>query len=260
MPSSSSARPILNYHARKLQRMLKKLREQNRLTQAEAGERAHIETKKLGRLERRQLPTYHELVILLDAYGVPSCDYGPYVEQWELASKRPWWWEFDGEDVRCARMEDEASRKIEFQLGRIPTLLQTEAYAGMTTANRNTVAFRRRQQERLTAEPRLEFHALIHESVLRQGVDREQLARLAEVAELPNVTIQVVAHTGLAGSVSLLSFDDPDEPDCAFAESVFGLVESQDPEQTGKVRRALCDVTRRAASPAESLALIRALW
>ncbi|ONI90779.1 hypothetical protein ALI144C_02140, partial [Actinosynnema sp. ALI-1.44] len=64
--------PPLNYHGRKLVRALKKLREQGRWTQEQAGERARIEPKKLGRLERHQLPTYHELVILLDAYGVLS--------------------------------------------------------------------------------------------------------------------------------------------------------------------------------------------
>nr|WP_157528430.1 Scr1 family TA system antitoxin-like transcriptional regulator [Kibdelosporangium sp. MJ126-NF4]CEL18594.1 Putative DNA-binding protein [Kibdelosporangium sp. MJ126-NF4]CTQ98079.1 Putative DNA-binding protein [Kibdelosporangium sp. MJ126-NF4] len=152
----------------------------NKLTQVEAGERAYMDFRKLSRIELRQLPTYHELVILLDAYGVPSCDYGQYLGLWELASQRPWWRQFDLGDTRYVRMEDEAARKVEFQLGQIPTLLQTEAHARKTLAKQNAslvpdlVAFRMRQQKRLTTEPLLEFHALIHESVLRRGVDRAQ--------------------------------------------------------------------------------------
>ncbi|ONI84057.1 hypothetical protein ALI144C_15195 [Actinosynnema sp. ALI-1.44] len=215
------------------------------------------------------MPTYHELVILLDAYGVLSCDYTPYAELWELAKQRPWWQEFDLDDVRCVRLEDYASRKIEYQLGQIPALLHTEAYARTTIAQQcpslvaKRVAFLTRQQERLTTQPLLEFHALIHESVLGHGVDRAQLAKLVECAQLPNVTIQIVSErpvsVGLTSSVCVLSFDDHDEPDCVFTESVIGLQESHVPGQTRKIKHLLGNVARRATNPEQSLAMIRAM-
>ncbi|CAM3811440.1 helix-turn-helix transcriptional regulator [Kibdelosporangium persicum] len=259
--------PEPNYYGRQLQRELKRLREDNRLTQEEAGERVRIEFKKLSRIERRQLPTYHELVMLLDAYGVLSCDYGPYLELWELARQRAWWRDFHLEDTRYVRMEDEADVKYEFQLGHIPTLLQTEEYARATLSiNKRTVKkltdLRMRQQERLCTEPQLTLHALIHEPVLRQGVNRAQREALIDRAELPNVTIQVVPqrnilHEGLHGSVVLLSFDDPNEPDAAFSESLVGLQDTQDLERTATIRRALDHVSQLAMSPEDTLLLLK---
>ncbi|ONI78041.1 hypothetical protein ALI144C_32165 [Actinosynnema sp. ALI-1.44] len=257
----------LNYYGRKLARVLKKLREQNRLTQGQAGERVFLDPKKLGRLERRQLPTYHELIILLDAYGVPSCDYTPYTELWKQAKQRPWWHEFNLDDVRYIRLEDYASRKVEYQLSQLPALLHTEAYARITIAKQcpslvaKRVAFLKRQQERLIAEPVLEFHALIHESVLGHGVDDDQLAKLIKCAQLPNVTLQIVppacAGPELTSSVSLLSFDDLDEPDSVFTESVIGLQQSHDPTHTDKIRHLLRHVARQALSPEASLEQLR---
>lgn len=259
--------PEPNYYGRQLQRELKKLREQNRLTQEEAGELVHIEFKKLSRIERRQLPTYHELVMLLDAYGVLSCDYGPYIELWELAKQRAWWRDFHLEDTRYVRMEDEADLKYEFQLGHIPTLLQTEEYAqrSINASKRSIKKFtdlRMHQQERLSTDPRLQLHALIHAPVLHQGVNKAQRDLLIERAEFPNVTIQIVPqrntlHEGLHGSVILLSFDDPNEPDAAFAESLVGLLDTQDPERTAHIRHVLDRLSELAMSPEETLACLK---
>ncbi|MCE7004203.1 helix-turn-helix domain-containing protein [Kibdelosporangium philippinense] len=259
--------PEPNYYGRQLQREVKRLREQARLTQEEAGELVHMEFKKLSRIERRQLPTYHELVMLLDAYGVLACDYGPYIELWELAKQRPWWRDFHLEDTRYVRMEDEADTKYEFQLGHIPTLLQTEEYAELSiNASKRSVRkftdLRMRQQERLTSDPRLQLQALIHAPVLHQGVNREQMNLLIERAELPNVTIQIVPqrntlHDGLHGSVILLSFDDLNEPDAAFSETLVGLQETQDPERTATIRHALDRISEQAMSPEETLACLK---
>ncbi|ONI83183.1 hypothetical protein ALI144C_16935 [Actinosynnema sp. ALI-1.44] len=263
-----TSQPELNYHGRKLARVLKKLREQGSLTQEQAGERACIDPRKLGRLERRQLPTYHELITLLDAYGIPSCDHTPHLELWEQAKQRPWWQEFHPDDVRYVRLADYASRKIEYQLTQVPTLLHTEAHARWSIAKRcpslvaKRVAFLMRQQQRLITPPVLRFHALIHESVLQQGLDRAQLAKLVECAELPNVTLQLVPQAftdpELTSSVSLLSFDDPDEPDSVFTESVIGLQESHDPLHTGSTRRLLGNAAGHAMSPEASLTRLQA--
>ncbi|ALG10261.1 helix-turn-helix domain-containing protein [Kibdelosporangium phytohabitans] len=257
----------LNYYGKQLLRALRFLREQARLTQEEAGRRVHIEYKKLSRIERRQLPTYHELITLLDAYGVPSCDYGPYVALWELARKRPWWRDYQLDDTRYIRMEDEATMKYEFQLGHIPTLLQTADYARASmSGSRQTVRkfteMRMRQQQRLDREPLLHVHALIHEPVLRQGINRAQRDLLIERAEMPHITVQIVPqrnslHEGLNGSIVLLSFDDYFEPDAAFTETVLGLQDTQELEQTATIRHSLDHLARLALSPEESLIVFK---
>ncbi|MBP2327335.1 transcriptional regulator with XRE-family HTH domain [Kibdelosporangium banguiense] len=261
--------PEPNYHGRQLQREIKKLREQARLTQQEAGERVHIEFRKLSRMERRQLPSYHELVMLLDAYGVLSNDYAPYLELWELAKKRAWWRDYHLKETRYIRMEDEADHKYEFQLGQIPTLLQTPAYARATfpRSSKKTVKtmteVRMRQQDRLTNDPPLALHALIHAPALHQGVDRAQLHHLLDQAELPNVTLQIVPqdryHEGLQSPLILLSFNDPNEPDIAFTESLIGLQETQDQERTATIKQVLEDLTAQALSPAETRKHLKSL-
>src|ERR1043165_3601549 len=160
----------------------------------------HFTLQKVSRIENGQLLSYHELPVLLALYGVPTSDHGPYIELWKKAKKRPWWRAYDLPAYRYIRMEEEAHHKTEFNLVEVPTLLQTETYArnaveapDVATAEA-MVKVRMRQQQRLTTEPLLHLHALIHESALNRGVDHDQTVRLIELAELPNVTIQIVSH------------------------------------------------------------------
>jgi hypothetical protein len=172
-------------------------------------------------------------------------------------------------------MEQEASTLIEFQLGRLPELLQTEAYARKClragTPRRSAqeidagVSVRIRRQDRLFAgEKPLVLHAIIHEPTLWQGVDQQQLIQLVERAQMPNVTVQIVPqsaglHSGLDGSVILLGFDDPQEPDIVFTETVLGLAQSQDEERTSSVRVMLQHIAGRAMSPEDSLDLLKSM-
>jgi transcriptional regulator with XRE-family HTH domain len=267
----SGRRAELNYHGRQLIRELRKLRRQARLSQVEAGDRVHMEHSKLSRIEQQQqLPTYHELAFLLDIYGVLSCDTAPYFDLWQLAKQRGWWREYTLEDNNYLRMEDEAAVKREFQLGHLPTLLQTEKYARATldtaTRSRKTVdkllALRMRQQKRLLTPPALTLHSFVHESVLHQStVDQPQITLLLERAELPNVILQIVPrqlmHEGLHGSVILLSFNDPAESDMAFATTPLGRTETQHPKQVATIARLLDRLTSLSLTPADSLALLR---
>jgi transcriptional regulator with XRE-family HTH domain len=252
--SVSGRRAESNYHGRQLQRELRKLRVQNRLSQEEAGERAHIEHSKLSRIEQQQqLPTYHELLILLDVYGVLSCDTTPYFDLWQLAKQRGWWREYTLEDNNYLRMEDEADVKKEFQLGYLPTLLQTEKYARATL---NT-AVRSPQDRGQTRDP---ANAPAGTAPRLACVDRSQITLLLERIELPNVTFRIVppqlVHEGLQGSVILLSFDDPAEPDMAFADTPLGMTESQNPKRVAAVTRILDQLTSLALSPDDSRALL----
>ncbi|MET0134180.1 MAG: helix-turn-helix transcriptional regulator [Kibdelosporangium sp.] len=263
--------PEPNYHGRQLIRALRALREQARLTQEEAGEELNITLQKLSRLENGQLPGWHELRAMLDLYRLPTSEWDHYLELWEQARKPGWWRQFRLKDPRYVRMEHEASVKYEFQLGHIPTLLQTERYArellSRTAVNSRTaaseLAVRMYQQKRLHDDRKLRLHALLHEPTLHHCVDRAQLVRLGKQAELPNVTLQVVPqgmlHAGLCGSVVLLAFDDPHEPDIAFTDDLIGLSQTQNPRITTAIRHVLDHLAATAMTPADSLTLIRKL-
>jgi transcriptional regulator with XRE-family HTH domain len=265
--------PEPNYYGRQLIRELRKLRLQARMTQQEVCDRAHIEPKKFSRLENRQVASYHELCMLLDVYGLLGTDWEPYLRLWEQAKQPCWWTSYGLEDTRYLRMEDVAMTTYQFQLGYLPELLQTPAYATATLTSTATFHSRatidnlvevriRRQQRVLNGD--LSVYALLHEPSLHQGVDEEQLSLLAQRAELPNVTLRVVPttsglHDGLLSSVVLLSFADPNEPDIAFADTLAGLAETQEPQHVANIKRAIDRVSSLALSPANSLALLREL-
>lgn len=253
--------PLPNYHGRQLVRRLKVLREQAGLTQQEAGDRLCMTLQKLSRFENGQLPGYHELRAVLDLYGLPTDHWDEYLELWRLARQPGWWRKYHLTDSRYVRMEDEAATAYEFQIGYLPELLQTEQYAKTTPASRAQVAVRLRRQDRLGADPPLRLHAIVHEPVLSQGVDRVQRDHLIRQASLPNVTLQVLPqasglHQGLRGALTLLSFSDTTEPDIAFCESALGWSDTQDTEQTAGARRMLDRLAALALSPADSLELM----
>jgi hypothetical protein len=174
-------------------------------------------------------------------------------------------------------MEADAVRDREFQLGYLPGLLQTEAYARAALAaspNRRSrrsladqVAVRLRRQERLTAEDEpLELHAIVDETALREPADdpglvRNQLRHIACQAELANVTVQVVRrgalHPGLDGSFIVLTFPDRELPEIAYVEHAAGSVHIEDDADVRACNLRFDRLRSLALSPDDSLALIR---
>jgi len=264
-----------NFHGRQLLRELKRLREQAGMTQDEAGGRLHLTLQKLSRIENGQLPGYHETRAMLKLYGLTAEEWVPYLELWERAKKRGWWRQYGLRDTSYVCMEQEASTVVEFQIGRLPQLLQTESYARASLRcavprceDREIeaeVTVRIRRQDRLLAGKKpLVQHALLHEPSLYQGVDREQLIQLVERAQMPNVTVRVVPqsaglHCGLDGSVVLLDFDDPQEPDIVFTETVLGLAQTQDDARTSAIRMMLHEVASHAMSQEDSLDMLKSM-
>ncbi|ONI70463.1 hypothetical protein ALI144C_48335 [Actinosynnema sp. ALI-1.44] len=249
-------------------RELKRLRELAGMTQDEAGRRLHMTLQKLSRIENGQLPGYHELRAMLRVYGLPRHDWEDPLALWELARKRGWWRDFGLKDSGYVCMEHEAEHLTEFQLGTLPALMQTEQYACAslkhTTDPQTAVSIRLRRQQRLLGKNPLVLHSFVHEPVLHQGVDREQLRLLVDRAQLACVTLRIVPqtaglHSGLDGSVMLLSFSDPHEPDIVFTESALGLAQTQDPGKTAVIRSRLDRLAEIALPPDDSLNTIRAL-
>jgi transcriptional regulator with XRE-family HTH domain len=264
-----------NFHGRQLLRELKRLREQAGMTQDDAGSRLHLTLQKLSRIENGQLPGYHETRAMLKLYGLTPEEWTPYLELWERAKKRGWWRQYRLHDSSYICMEQEATTLIEFQLGRLPELLQIESYARKclhSAPPRSSdkeieaeVSVRLRRQDRLLAAERpLVLHALIHEPTLSQGVDHKQRMHLVELAMTSNVTVQIVPqsaglHSGLGGSVTLLGFDDAQEPDIVFTETVLGLAQSQDEDRTSSVRMMLQHIAGLAMSPEDSLDMLKSM-
>jgi transcriptional regulator with XRE-family HTH domain len=262
-----------NYYGRLLLRELVKLRNGLRMNQTEVGRKMKYTVSKVSRIEKGQVPDWHNLTALLDVYGVTLDQYPWWENLWELSRVKGWWRAFGIGNHGYVALEHEAQKVCTFQMGYVPGLLQTPAYTrrvfdtdskfhGKKTIE-DAIEIRRRRQERLTSDNPLTYHVLLYESVLRHGCDAAQLLRLVQSAELPNVTLQIVPASGelhdLWGSFTLFSFEDKDEPDIAYVDHRLGMAQTDEKEEVQAVRVAFKSIRKHALSPEASIALIRGL-
>lgn len=245
------------FRKRQLGRTLRQLRMRAGLSQEQVGRAMRCSDSTISRFENGEPPGYHPLRSLLDEYRVSGDQWDTVVAMWERATAKGWWQAFGLDDQGYVSMEDEASLVREYQLGVIPGLLQTEAYARALFAGsngprsrqrtENDIAVRMRRQDRLVSEPPLELHAIIDESVFHAKIDpaimRHQLRRILDRAELPNVCVRVLRrsaglHDGLHGPFIVLGFPDREDPDLAYVEHAFGSVhiEKESRVHAAKVR------------------------
>jgi transcriptional regulator with XRE-family HTH domain len=152
-----------------------------------------------------------------------------------VSQQRGWWEAFEGVlpsglEVYVG-LESDARAERAWEPLLVHGLLQTKDYARAVfqswAANRphdidDLVQVRTERQKLLTRQNLpLELWAILDEVVLRRPVGgatvmREQLQHLMDLAQVPNVTLQVIplrtgGHPGLGGAFSLLEFED-DEP------------------------------------------------
>lgn len=261
-----------NYYGRRLALRLKQLRLTADLLQQDVADKAHFTLQKVSRIESGQVPGYHELRALLEIYGLPVSEWPPYMDLRAAATKRRWWLKYGLQDDEYVPLEEVAAAKYEFQLGQLPTLLQTEDYARAAVAREanvvssvdGAVAVLMRQQDRLFSDQPIRLHALIHLPTLRRGVDRAQLLHLLRCAQLPNVMLQVLPqrddlYEGLHSSLIVLSFDDSEEPDIAFSDTLVGRSQTQDARRVSGVRQALNRLAAFAMSTDASLELLKSM-
>ena len=229
---------------------------------------------------------------LLDYYGIQGRHRAQLLGLAEDATRKGWWETYSDVltegHLAFIGLEAEAVSLLEWQVNVVPGLLQTEMYAREVLSGYDEVAhispktIQRRletrlvRQQLLTRDKPLEYAVLLDESILRRQrgnrtVMREQLQRLLAVAELENVTIQIVPLQGNHGlvvdSFTVLQFGDSDDTSLHDVVSIDHLsnelyVESD--TDTHQFRLAFKHLTEEALSPAESRELILAtsehLW
>ncbi|MCC3768173.1 helix-turn-helix transcriptional regulator [Streptomyces sp. UNOC14_S4] len=209
------------------------------------------DNSKVSRIENAKAhirPT--EASQLLGVYGVDAPDVLQAIEALARdAGKRGWWTTYG--DVVTAGYKDYLSLETDAESTRIcspsliPGLLQTGAYAREIISS---VSFwrpqedvhalaevRKARQAVLTARdgrPPLNFWAVIHESVLHQRfasqptLMRGQLRHLLDMAELPNITIQILPmamapNPGMMGLFEVVRFPAP-WPTVVLTENLVG--------------------------------------
>ncbi|GAB3506665.1 Scr1 family TA system antitoxin-like transcriptional regulator [Amycolatopsis cihanbeyliensis] len=88
-----------------------------------------------------------------------------------------------------------------------------------------------------------------------------QLAKLIELARLPNVVVQVLplsaaGHQGLTGSFTILGYPWRDEDDIAFIPHVAGAVKTRNPEELELRERTFAAIRDVALDPDGSAELL----
>ena len=268
------------FYRRQFGRRLRDLRESVRMAPGEVCARLEISPARLSRLENGQTaPDMLVVKALLDLYGIPVNDWEPYLEEARDARKKAWWQSYGLSANGYTALETAANSVSEFALAYLPGLLQTEAYARAALFEDlrrrtpiqldNQIAVRLRRQQRLLDPENFSLSVVIDETALLRPVVptdlmHEQLTHLLEVAEWPNVELQVLpvaggAHVGMNGAFVVLGFPDVSEGDIAYVEHVAGALQLEREEQVRACKLSYDRLRTKALDPAESAEMIRRL-
>ncbi|MEO7193654.1 MAG: helix-turn-helix transcriptional regulator [Pseudonocardiaceae bacterium] len=257
---------------------LRQLREASGITTGAAGHAIRASHAKISRMELGRVGfKERDVADLLTLYGiVDEQERGSFLALARKSNVPGWWHHYS--DLLPSWFEmylglEQASaviRNYEPQL--IPGLLQTEESAravillGSPSAPADEierrVALRMKRQTVLTQPGAPNLWAVVDEAALwrldGRSAMQEQIRHLIEVADLPNVTLQVIpfyagAHVAVGGPFSILRFSEPDLPDIVYLEqltSALYLDKIQDVQHYLVVMDRLCV---QAKSPAETI-------
>jgi transcriptional regulator with XRE-family HTH domain len=279
---------------RRLAAELRRLREHAGFLGEEAAGRLGWSASKLSRIETSKSGVKQgDLRLLLDLYHVSE---GHRAEVLALAREPDKPASVDDAAIATfqagygafVNAEAEAIRLWDWEPQLVPGLLQTESYARAVIQGWYSmfnlppgeldiqVEARTKRQRVLTQDRPLDFSAVLDESVIHRrfgdnSVMRQQLQRLAESSDLPNVEIRVLPLDGNhpVGTAPFTYMQFPQEhqvpqPDIVYVEQLDNNYFVGDMADTNKYRVAFEHLRQEALSPAESRDLIvstaRQVW
>ncbi|WP_406452137.1 helix-turn-helix domain-containing protein [Streptomyces sp. NBC_00876] len=271
---------------RRLGGELQRLRLDAGMTQQQAAEYLSATATKVVKMESGLVPVRDpDIRALCQLYGLT--DHAVLVGLLDIAKtdrerrKIKGWWD-DGLVPGAASyiaMEDGALRNRQWQLSLIPGLFQTAEYTrAMGVADslwenldqvEAVVSTRARRQQRLHGDNPLLMHAVIWEAALRQmvggsAVMRRQLNHLCELAELPNVHIQVLpfrvgGHSGVSGPFNILSFGEDEAVDVVHMDTPRSEIWIEDAERSAVFAGMFNSLSRSGLSPHDSMQLMQSI-
>lgn len=253
---------------------LRRLRESRGISREDAGEAIRGSHSKISRLELGRTGfRERDLVDLLTLYGVE--DETERAEFLTLArqANASGWWHHDSDwlpkwfDTYLGL--EQGARLIRcYEPRAVPELLQTADYARalLTLAHpdepadaiERRVALRMRRQHILDRTDPPQVWLIVEEAALRRPIGgsavwRDQLDRLLEALDRPNITLQVLPdHVGgpaLAdGAFTMLRFTEADLPDIVYLQQLTGAL-YLDKESDLSAYRAVANMLSVHASP-----------
>jgi transcriptional regulator with XRE-family HTH domain len=261
---------------------LRQFREAAGVTSEQAGYQIRASRTKISRMEHgRAAVKGRDVADLLAFYGVT--DQAVQAKMLTIAghANTPDWWSaysdiLPGWFETYLSLEEAASAIRTFEIQFVHGLFQTEDYAravtllGHKTATAGEidrrVNVRLKRQEVLTSPDPLHVWSVVDEAVLRRQVGsravmRAQLNHLAEVAELPHVTVQMMpfgsgAHAAAGGSFTVLHFDGDGLPDVVYLEQLTSALYLDGRDDVEHYTAILDELTARALTPARTATLL----
>jgi Domain of unknown function (DUF5753)/Helix-turn-helix domain len=254
---------------------LRRLREAADVTPDQAGYEIRASRSKISRMEHGRVGFKdRDVADLLTLYGISD----EQMRARMLASVRhanaPGWWSKYGDLLpdwfeEYLGLEGAASVIRTFELQFVHGLFQTEAYArAVTLLGHKTapaeeldrrVSLRLKRQDIFASPEPPQVWSVIDEAVLRRPVGgrvvlRGQLERLAEVASLPQVTIQVApfgggGHAAAGGSFTILRFAEPELPDVVYLEQLTSALYLDGREDVDHYREVMNELSTQALTP-----------
>lgn len=268
---------------RQLAAELRRYREAARLDQATAAARLEVSRAKIGHIESAKVNVRPiELRAMCAVYGVPEERVDELLALAREARQKGWWDSYAAvmpENLRpYVGLETAAAQIRSWEPQVVFGLLQTPAYARALadvdpafapSDVERWVQLRITRQEVLTRAEPVTLHAVLDEAALRRAVGgpsvmREQLAHLVAAAARPNITLQVApfatgAHSALAGPFVILSFPEGTDTDVIYVENQTGGLYLEKDHEVARYHQTFDRLQTAAASPEESLDLIRAV-
>ncbi|MGC4805304.1 helix-turn-helix domain-containing protein [Micromonospora sp. DT233] len=263
--------------ARRLGIALRAHREAAGLTLEAAADEINSTRSTLSRYENAQtLISPATVRALFTLYGVGADELAAAVQLAKDARKPGWWVSYsyllDRRTIDFIALEAEATGIANFEPSVVPGLLQTADYiravmrGGPHTLSdeqvEQRVHLRLDRQQRLTDQDPPILDAIIDEGALLRPVGgpsvmAEQLLHLLKMAELPNITVQVIPltagyHRGTRGSLHILEFPDPEDPIIASVETVAGQMVLDRPGDLRTCTKIMEHLRSVALSPAAS--------
>ncbi|MEV0260620.1 helix-turn-helix transcriptional regulator [Streptomyces sp. NPDC050617] len=273
--------------ARRLGAELLRLRDSAGLTQPQAAEALSATAAKVAKMERGWVPFRDpDVLALATLYGLEDPEAVDGLLQLAKLDrerrKAKGWWQHSprvGGMAEYIAIEDVATRVRSWQQALVPGLFQTASYTrALCVASgpsedpgeiERIVEVRTKRQARLIGEKPLEVYVVIWEAALRQVVGgrevmREQLERVLEVAQFPNVRLQVLpfragGHPCMAGAFNIVSFAEDEAVDVVHVDTMTATVWVENEDESAACRTYFDSATRLSLSPHDSLSLISSI-
>jgi len=248
------------------------------MTVDQVAERLLCSASKVSRMETGQRgATLRDVRDLCDIYDVTDPAQVEHLMDLVREGKQQAWWQSHELDyfATYVGLEQAATTLTYYQSTTVPGLLQTVEYAqAMYEASlpaeftperaNELIRVRLRRQQVLTRQPPLQLWAVCDEAVLHrmvggQAVMAAQLRHLEEVANMPNVTLQVIpyeagAHPAMDNMFTILEFGEV--APVVYVEGLMGWLYVEREHEVTRYKQVFEHLLSFALDPQETIELV----